>query len=354
MQLTKAIQVIENLSKGNASCYSSLKKLYKSAALSCHPDRDNNQHIAMTDLNKAWNFISNQAREKVESILTTKSAIEVQQNNSYHDPILDHSLYKSFLPSFFCQKTLINSAFNIVNSEKWCDWIDYKFKTVYFSKYQVSIHQYSSSIHITNLANALERGKTCYEYIIGWGLGCDTSGYEKFLNWLDQISPTKCITAVLAHLSITEFSHNRFGTDEAILFNGLIVQRIEIKSSQVFSPFKLDKLKPLTTLPSKPNINHLIRLLANGQYRKLIQQQYLTDDYIFDAESNNGRKVFENPFELIKNLIENKSSCFHLYVRKDVYSFGDHMNDSKTVIPILTNRFSVFDIQENIAQLTMQ
>ena len=65
----------------------------------------------------------------------------------------------------------------------------------------------------------------------------------------------------------------------------------------------------------------------------------------FDAANNHGAKVYENPFPLLVDLIENKSGGFHFFHSgRGVYSFGDHMNDSKSIIPVIDNRFPKVDL----------
>lgn len=256
------------------------------------------------------------------------------------DPIKNHPLTHSIKPTIFCRNTLLNNAFTIINDDKWGAWKDNRIATLYFSKYQVRLQIYKSCIKITTLAKALDARKTCEVFTIHWGFDNETEGYYKFLNWVGLISPTSCITGVLAHLYVANYKDSGNSKFEAKLTSDLTVTRRDIKSGQVFSPFKLDKLKPVTKIPEKIRANHLIKLIANGQYRQLLTTNVCTDDFFGDAANNFGRKVHENPFELLISLIENRSNCFHLFHSGNgVYSFGDHRNDNKTIIPVLENRF---------------
>jgi len=197
------------------------------------------------------------------------------------------------------------------------------------------------------LQNALETGKSCIQYCISWGSGFDAEGYLKFLNWLSLISESKCITSLLAHLKIAKYYDSPDGNEScAELEQGLKVVKIEVNARQVFSPFKLERIKPLTVIPEKPNAGHLIKLLANGQYRFLRQDYKYTDDYSFDASDDFGKKVFENPFRLLSDLIENRGKGFTVFRSADEFSFGPHSNDSKSLKPVIDNRFPSFDIPD--------
>ena len=344
MNIHSAIELIASAGNGIAADFTELKRLYKRAALACHPDRvnSNESSVSMKTLNEAWDFVSGKVELVNYTLNGTSNNVRTAKVN---DPIESHELTHSNLPAFASRETLIREAFMIIDDEKWNNWTDVRFKTVYFSKYQVRVHTYSSSIHITTLANALEARKTCEKYTIHWNVGSDAEGYSRFLEWVRNISQTECITGVIAHLYIANYQERRDGVFEAELMPGLTVTRREVKSGQVFSPFKLHKLKPLTEIPEKVRALHLIKMLANGQYRQLHRKSYLTDDYAYDAANNHGAKVYENPFPLLADLIEDRSEGFHFFHSgHGVYSFGDHMNDSKSIVPVIDNRFPAVDL----------
>lgn len=341
MKIQDAIQVITSASGGVAANFEALKKLYKKAALNCHPDRNADaDKVTMIGLNAAWGLLSANA-EQVETILGRSGF------RSSEDEIESNALTHSTLPAFKSRESLLREAFCIVDDMKWGDWIDARFKTVYFSQYHLRIHTYQHCIRIYELTNALETRKSCTVYNIHWGLGDDCEGYSRFLNWAASINTTSCVTGVIAHLSVADYKEKRLNQVEAELAKGLYVTKYEEKSGKVFSPFKLHKLAPLSSLPDKLRHQHLVKLIANGQYRQLIRSQYLTDDYAHDAATNFGRKVYENPFNLLQDLIEDKSSCFYLFSgssKDGEYSFGDHSNDSKSIIPVISNRFPAIDL----------
>ena len=349
MNLHDAIDLILSNSEGCAVNFYSLKKLYKRAAFNCHPDRvdSDTSTLTMKSLNEAWDYLADK-EEQVNRVLirleTTSSAL----SSSDEDIITGHELTQSNLPAFESRSSLIQNAFTIIDSENWNSWLGARFKTIYFSKYQIRLHMYSSSIHITSIADALDARKKCEHFTIQWGLGCDSEGLSYFLDWVNKISPTACISAVIAQLRIATYQEQFNGYLQAKLTSELTVTKYTIKSGQVFSPFKLHKLKPLTEIPKNIRALHLIKMIANGQYRQLHRSQYLTDDYAYDAATNFGAKVYENPFPLLVSLIENRSGGFHIfYSGHGVYSFGDHMNDSKSIVPVIDNRFPAVDLLIN-------
>ena len=257
MNIHSAIELIASAGNGIADDFTELKRLYKRAALACHPDRvnSNESSVSMKTLNEAWDFVSGKVELVNYTLNGTSNNVRTAKVN---DPIESHELTHSNLPAFASRETLLREAFMIIDDEKWNNWTDVRFKTVYFSKYQVRVHTYSSSIHITTLANALEARKTCEAYTIHWNVGSDAEGYSRFLEWVSNISQTECITGVIAHLYIANYQERRDGVFEAKLMPGLTVTRREVKSGQVFSPFKLHKLKPLTEIPEKVRALHLI------------------------------------------------------------------------------------------------
>lgn len=352
MNIQSAIELITSVTNMKAANFTELKKIYKRASLICHPDRniENAENISMKDLNNAWDFLEKN-EEQVNRKLNGKTPTEVKNTS-----LSDNNLYDSHLPSFHCQKTLLCQAFNIIEEKEWNSWVEFKYKTVYFSQYSIRIHTFSNCVKITDLTNALDTRKKCTVYNITWDTFNAHEGYCNFLQWISEMSKKSCVSALLAHLTILNFSRESEDVEKAELCPGIKVSRYDLKSGQVFSPFKLHKIQPLLSLPEKMRANHLIKVLANGQYKKLVQSEYLTDDFSYDAANNFGRKVFENPFPLLVDLIENRSGGFYLFPRNDgLFRFGNHMNDTKSIVIQIDNRFSAVDlISSNTNSLHLQ
>ncbi|PKG68683.1 J domain-containing protein [Pseudoalteromonas sp. GutCa3] len=347
MKINIAINVLEKAANSKAVNFKSLKDIYKLAALKNHPDRKQGElsEFSMVEINKAWEFVSSKAAE-VDRLIASKGTKQSFENQT--SPIKDHDLTDSGLPAFFSRETLLNEAFTIVKDSKWNDWNNNKFETIYFEKYQVSVHIYSSVIIITNIKDALETGRKCTEYRINWGLDNDEIGMQRFYEWVRNINNDSCLTSVLANIYTADYKDINEYTCSAELAKGLKVTRSELKAVKVFSPFKLNKIKPLTEVKAKVSANHLIKIIANGQYCNLQRNYRYTDDYSYDSASNFGQKVFENPFKLLKELIEDRSQCFHVFKYNNGFSFGQHSNDGNSVIPSIENRFPSFDlIQSN-------
>ncbi len=335
--LTTAVSIIRQAS--NDFTTADLRKLYKKAALACHPDRqsDCKALITMQELNAAWEVISKQT-DGFEQHCTEKT-----------ETVETHKLYNLPIPTLLSLRSLLDEAFNFVEDKdgSWNFWQQNRFKTIYFVELQAMIHQYASSIRIVDLTNALENGKTCDTYSINWGLACDAEGYTNFLNWADIVGST--ILDVFNHISKIEYETDRYGNESAKLGNGLQVHRYKSKSNSTFSPFKLARLKPLTDMPSKFTVLHLIRLIANGQYRLLKTNYSFTDDYAWDAANNDGRKLHTNPLPLLKSLIEDRSSGFYVYQRSNEtgeteLSFSEYSAENKSLIVELSNRFPTLDL----------
>jgi hypothetical protein len=333
-----AVSIIRKAS--NDFTTADLRKLYKKAALTCHPDRQSDCIITMQELNAAWEVVSKRT-DNFE-----------QQKTEYPDQVESHKLYNLPIPTLLSLRSLLVDAFEFVEDTNgsWNLWQQNRFKTIYFVELQAMLHQYASSIRIVDLTNALETGKTCDTYSINWGLGCDAEGYSNFLNWADSLGAT--ILDVFNHISKMDYQTDRFGNESAVLENGLQVFRNKSKSNSTFSPFKLAKLKPLTEIPGKFTVVHLIRLIANGQYRQLKTNYSLTDDYAWDAANHGGRKLHTNPFPLLKSLIEDRSSGFYVYQRNNdsegiELSFSEYSAENKSLIVELSNRFPTVDLVDS-------
>lgn len=333
--LETAVSIIRKAS--NDFTTADLRKLYKKAALACHPDRQSDCTITMQDLNAAWEVISKQTDGFAQQYTEKTEQVET------------HKLYNLPIPTLLSFRSLLDEAFDCVEDKdgSWSLWQHNRFKTIYFVELQAMLHQYASSVRIVDLTNALENGKTCETYSINWGLGCDAEGYTNFLNWADTLGSK--ILDVFNHISKLEYETDRFGNESASLGNGLQVHRYKSKSNSTFSPFKLARLKPLTEMPGKFTVLHLIRLIANGQYRLLKTNYSLTDDYAWDAANNGGRKLHTNPFPLLKSLIEDRSSGFYVYQRSNKsggieLSFSEYSAENKSLIVELSNRFPKVDL----------
>jgi hypothetical protein len=76
---------------------------------------------------------------------------------------------------------------------------------------------------------------------------------------------------------------------------------------RVFSPFHMDRLKPLDKMPKKWTVRHALRAIVNGQYEGFRCTGVMTDDYARDNERNFGRGEFKAPLLFVRRVIESPS-----------------------------------------------
>lgn len=332
MSFNDASAFIEKHGGGRGTDLAGFRRLYKAAALKLHPDRvvKSSERSAdlrcdMAMLNSAWEIVT----------ANLAKCDPFDDGSSLIDPLTKDALYTSHLPTHKSLSSLLTEAFSVVNEPLWSNWrlID----TVYHKGLQLRVCSWHGVIRITDLANALSFGKKCTVFTVNYSPLRDDDGFCRFLDFLDELGDRTLATFV-AHCRKLEYREDRFGNKLFEDPRGIVFCCSEQPSSRVFSPFRLDKLKPLDVVPERPTRMHLVRLLANGQYRCLKQDYHITDESIGCSEG-----MIHTPFRMLFKLIESPSSCFMLYKSGDSWSFGDHSNDSKSVIPVLSNRFPELD-----------
>ncbi|HAS8195751.1 TPA: hypothetical protein I7682_17875 [Vibrio vulnificus] len=138
------------------------------------------------------------------------------------------------------------------------------------------------------------------------------------------------------------------------------VIKISLKSlaaHHIITPFNLETFKPLTQLPSRWTVKHFVRLLVNGQFFKIKQDYYHTDDYTMDAATRFREGYIDNPLAVAFEWIgDNLSRGAYIYesTKGESLNFGFHINDSSSLCVDLNNRYSLFDLNEDITQMEMQ
>jgi hypothetical protein len=159
------------------------------------------------------------------------------------------------------------------------------YDTLYIEEHLVSYHMYQDSLRIALLDNALATGKTCPEYYISTkdfrGNRCD------IFNLFTKLVGEFTIPAIKRYLQSLTFEADKYNNmsldlDEA----GMKVSLSYRDSNRMYSPFALERLKPLKEIPKKWNLTTVKRALANNQFRNLRCNGILTDDYAYDAAVN--------------------------------------------------------------------
>lgn len=157
---------------------------------------------------------------------------------------------------------------------------------VYIEEHQLSYQMYQDHLRITLLDNALATGKTCAEYVVS------TQGFRghavDIINMFTRLVGEFSIPAVKRHLMSLTFTADRYGNMSRNLDEeGTMTVSLSYRdSNRVFSPFSLERLKPLKEIPKKWNITTVKRALANNQFRNLRCNGRYSDDYAYDAAVN--------------------------------------------------------------------
>lgn len=151
------------------------------------------------------------------------------------------------------------------------------------------------ALSLTMLANAQKAGAVCERYVFDLA-NQEMRGHQALCHLVNSVDYV--LTDLLKVLKVMDFSR---GTVE--LF-GFKVRRVEEPAIRVFSPFHLDRIKPLTHEPKKWTVRHVLRAVVNGQYDTLRCSGKYTDDYAFDAEVGFQRGRIASPLAFVQKIIE--------------------------------------------------
>lgn len=183
------------------------------------------------------------------------------------------------------------------------------------------------SFTITDIADAMQTGKQCAYYTVEVKHGDPSVG---LFNVFDGSTPlTKVVEMIKAGKLNGEVDHSLFNT----------YSRTH-RSVDMFNPFALGKLKRVTNIPSRMTINHVIKMIANGQFSYLGRDYKYTDDYALDAANNHGKiENGVNPIALVQRMIGDRWSVW-LSSRgeQQVIHFGPHSAESWTLVPDLQGK----------------
>ena len=206
-----------------------------------------------------------------------------------------------------------------------------------------SVSRSPGCLYITNLDNAFKTGKTCDRFI----LECEIPGASFEHCLYGQVSKNFDVAEVWALLNNLTWVRDRHGRFNNVTYANnniyLYVCHAELKGVEIYSPFHLNTLKPVTALPEKPTLSHVKKLLANGQFKNLQCNNKFTDDYAGDAACNFGRGKL-NPLTFLHKLVVSPSgwrvryeaetnlihvNCHHF----DYNSFEPELSAEVTPIP---------------------
>lgn len=199
---------------------------------------------------------------------------------------------------------------------------------MYFKAENMKVSRYSGfdDWRITDLTNALVPGKDCIEYCL------------------------KSENGPHGNLDTTNFILSKFGDDLKALWNfceslelvgydsfttkGIIIYHSTEKGIRVFSPFNLNQVKPLKSMPKKWTLSHVRSAIINNQFKDLKCNYVLTDDYAYDSAVNFRKGAIKASLEFIKDIIECPNGWWTSY-RNGVVAVCCHTFDSNEFTPVI-------------------
>jgi len=229
--------------------------------------------------------------------------------------------------------------FNIVDSVKTVDdWNNIFEKLyVYVQSSQVKVHIYGQgddrNMVIVLIGNAYKRSEICYRYSFDSGYST-ASRKESLFELINEIDFN--LDHLIGLLVAADYKE-RNGFYETNLY-GFTIQRSNRIAIQTFSPFCLERLKPLKELPKKWTMAHAKRLVVNGQFDDFRCDGKYSSDYARDAEENFSRGPITDPLEFIKDIIERPSGWKCFIDEEGRLNIDCHDFNNNSLIPVLENR----------------
>lgn len=214
-------------------------------------------------------------------------------------------------------------------SQDWCDVFN-AHREIYASDTQRLISYRGdargNNLFIKDLSNAFATGKDCIGYSVDSADFGHTDLFLRDCKYSAEEAYNRCERAYKAK---AENSYS--GTIQTPEYT-LTVYKREEKGIRTFSPLPqaLARLKPLKEIPKKWKLNHVIKMLANGQFSDLETRQRTTDDYAYDAGCNFGKGAL-NPMILLDDLTSRPSGWWFndAKIDGDVLGINCHSFDYK-------------------------
>ncbi|MBE0362236.1 hypothetical protein PULV_a4053 [Pseudoalteromonas ulvae UL12] len=354
-------QAVECLTSfGNAVDFKGLKKLYKKAALLVHSDRAKEHGCSynMVDLNNAWGMISN----NVESALMLIEGSEVlEKARVFANSWKDDPLHEASVPSFYTVETMAKKAWNIVEDGEDGNfvWFNPSKHVTYIKDSNLEYRYYYGGdvISFYDLENSFKTGKECTGFRVCHDRLTDRSFMEIWSEILNEYCETPTPKGVWTWLTSLEMVDNgRYHGKCAEIKVGDSSVRVyedNVSGNKNFSPFVINRVKPVASMPKKWTVVQLRKILANGQFSKYKQDYYMTDDYAGDAASNFRKGYYQNPLDSYADIL----TCNHMRVWSNqnedgtvVLHLGAHSNDGRSLIVDLNNRYPIVDMEAEEAQ----
>lgn len=204
---------------------------------------------------------------------------------------------------------------------------------IFLQEQDLHYRAYRGSFRINDLRNALKTGKTCPSFSVEYRDECD------WLNLVNEVNGD--LSQLLALLDeATDLASRKY----VPLANGLTVHRTAKPGVRMFSPFALERLKPLAELPSKWMLSHVRRALANGQIENLRCDGITTDDYAFDNATNFQKGKLET-MKLLRDLIESPDGWWTTIAASGKVGVSCHSFEHHSFTLKLENRQPAFEAE---------
>lgn len=157
---------------------------------------------------------------------------------------------------------------------------------------------------IGDVSNAYKRGKMCVFYRL---TGKDSNSIYQALAKVDF--DVKAMLSICASVDSETERHHKISED-------VNLSKYSEKGVNTFSPFLLDRLKPMKEIPKKWMTSHVIRMLANDQFENLSTIAIYTDDYAYDTASNYQQGAVARD-DMLLRLVERPSGWWYDGCEKD-------------------------------------
>lgn len=216
-----------------------------------------------------------------------------------------------------------------ITKENGNDWINKHELIDEKNKIKMIVYSGSKSIVLTDLTNAMQRGKTCERY--SFNLQYNSQSYS-LENLIYHFGSVKNLFDYARSLTYTVHKWGGYDRREVQIDGAWIdVYKSVEQSIRVFSP--LTNLEPLKALPKKWTVELALRAIANKQYVWFKCNGHYTDDYAFDAAVDFGRGEITDNLKFVKYVLQSPSGW---HVWPDSYggvSINCHSFDCNSFMP---------------------
>ncbi|NEX60097.1 hypothetical protein [Noviherbaspirillum galbum] len=175
--------------------------------------------------------------------------------------------------------------------------------TLYFEDPHLSYHYSHTGMRVRLLDNAFKPGAVVRCYYVESRFNNPVATYNHISRELGgDVRPE----TIAQYLSTLSFAAGRYGFEPIDVSDEVRLHYSEGNGTNTFSPFALDRLKPLREVPAKWTMAHAKRALANHQFRNLRCNGVYSDDYAYDAAVDFHRGPVDH-LVMLEKLVESPS-----------------------------------------------